>query len=526
MARPRGKRPTSVTVYFSDYDKRWHGYITMGVKPDGSPDRRQRSGKSRDEVAEKIRTLEDQIAAGTTRQPGRRPTVREYLVSWLAQLDLRYKTLEDYTRVAHTHLIPHLGNHRIDALRTDHVKAMLRAVEADLSASAAHRAHRVLRAALADAVREELIPRNVARLVRPPRVEEKEVAPLTVAEVRAVLAEIDRMPRNRGRWLLALTIGMRQGECLALARHRADQPRLSGDLDLAAGTLTVRKKLLRHKWRHGCADPVACARWRHGCAGPGECQPTAERCPKRRVRCRTEPCPVRWAHGCLDPAACPKTLAYACPQRIPKPGCADHRGRKGCPPPCSPGCVGHARSCPQRTGGGLVMEPPKSTAGKRTIALPPPVLAALQRDAAVQSADKAAVGQLWIDSGLVFTTPLGRPIDPRADYQQWRDMLAAAGVAPARLHDARHTAATFLLVLGVDERTVMDVMGWSQKSMLDRYQHVVSELRREAANRVGAMWWPSPNGVSGAGSATDHATIPGQRLSEDNRSMSLTSQNT
>jgi integrase len=40
-----------------------------------------------------------------------------------------------------------------------------------------------------------------------------------------------------------------------------------------------------------------------------------------------------------------------------------------------------------------------------------------------------------------------------------------------RLHDARHTAATVLLLLGVAERTVMGVMGWSNTAMAARYQH-------------------------------------------------------
>lgn len=60
---------------------------------------------------------------------------------------------------------------------------------------------------------------------------------------------------------------------------------------------------------------------------------------------------------------------------------------------------------------------------------------------------------------------------------------------PARLHDARHTAATLLLVKGVDSRTVMALMGWSHVSMTSRYQHVVPELRREAADRMGQVLW-------------------------------------
>lgn len=68
---------------------------------------------------------------------------------------------------------------------------------------------------------------------------------------------------------------------------------------------------------------------------------------------------------------------------------------------------------------------------------------------------------------------------------------------PARLHDARHTAATLLLVQGVDPRVVMDLMGWSHVAMTSRYQHVVPELRRLAAERMTVALW-GDDATSGA----------------------------
>ncbi len=56
-----------------------------------------------------------------------------------------------------------------------------------------------------------------------------------------------------------------------------------------------------------------------------------------------------------------------------------------------------------------------------------------------------------------------------------------------RLHDARHTAATVLLVLGVPERTVMGIMGWSSTAMAARYQHVTDAIRATVANQVGGL---------------------------------------
>jgi integrase len=62
-----------------------------------------------------------------------------------------------------------------------------------------------------------------------------------------------------------------------------------------------------------------------------------------------------------------------------------------------------------------------------------------------------------------------------------------ASVRPARLHDARHTAATMLLVLKVPARAVMDVMGWSQASTATRYQHVPVEVLSNIAGHVGGL---------------------------------------
>ena len=93
---------------------------------------------------------------------------------------------------------------------------------------------------------------------------------------------------------------------------------------------------------------------------------------------------------------------------------------------------------------------------------------------------------LYSGSGRIFASPIGKPIDPRRDWEEWKRVLADAGVRDARLHDARHTAATFLLVAGVDTRTVMDLLGWSQPILTVRYQHVVDELKQEAVVKFAA----------------------------------------
>ena len=75
----------------------------------------------------------------------------------------------------------------------------------------------------------------------------------------------------------------------------------------------------------------------------------------------------------------------------------------------------------------------------------------------------------------------GTPIDPAQDYRERKQLLRTAVVRDVRLHDARHTAATRLLLQGVDIRTVMAIMGWTDLATAQRYVHAVDELRHEAA---------------------------------------------
>jgi integrase len=145
----------------------------------------------------------------------------------------------------------------------------------------------------------------------------------------------------------------------------------------------------------------------------------------------------------------------------------------------------------RQTGRGLVIVRPKSRAGRRVLSLPGPLVVALRTHRAAQVTERKAAGSLWQNEhDLVFTQPNGRPIDPSRDYAQWRRLLQAAGVRRARLHDARHTAASLLLAQGVPARVVMEMLGHSQITLtLGTYSHVAPELQQEAADRMGKVLW-------------------------------------
>lgn len=90
----------------------------------------------------------------------------------------------------------------------------------------------------------------------------------------------------------------------------------------------------------------------------------------------------------------------------------------------------------------------------------------------------------------MFTTSIGTPVDPRNHYRAWKQLLARVGVRDARLHDARHTAATLLLAQGVPARVAMQILGHSaDHADFGAYSHVIPELAREAADSMtNALW--------------------------------------
>jgi hypothetical protein len=62
-----------------------------------------------------------------------------------------------------------------------------------------------------------------------------------------------------------------------------------------------------------------------------------------------------------------------------------------------------------------------------------------------------------------------------------------AAVRDARLHDARHTAATVLLLLGVPLPAVMEIMGWSNSKVAKRYSHVTAAIQNSIASQVNTL---------------------------------------
>ena len=154
-------------------------------------------------------------------------------------------------------------------------------------------------------------------------------------------------------------------------------------------------------------------------------------------------------------------------------------------------CGKKAGYCPQRMQVNEDTDDTKSAAGRRVIGLPASVAQLLRDHKEVQETERRRAAQLWNEGGWVFASPTGRPLNPNTDYHEWKKLLKESGVRNGRLHDARHTAATVLMILGVQERAAMDVMGWATTGMAARYQHVTDPVRADIAKRVGGLIWKS-----------------------------------
>ncbi|MFC9466042.1 tyrosine-type recombinase/integrase [Streptomyces coelicoflavus] len=405
----KSRQPNGASTIFLGKDGRWHGYVTVGVKDDGSPDRRHVGRKTRTAVTKAVRDLEKQRDSTGVRKVGQTWTIETWLTHWVENIaapNVGENTIDGYRVAVYHHLIPGLGAHRLEKLEPEHLERLYRKMQTNGSAAGtAHQVHRTVKTALNEAVRRRHLTINPASVAKAPKVEEEEIEPYTLEEVQRLLAEATKV-RNTARWVIALALGLRQGEVLGLQWE---------DVDFEAGVILVRRGRLRPRYQHGCGDK--CGR---------------------------------------------------------KPG-----------------------YCPQKINVRRETKDTKTRAGKRPIGVPDELLGLLRQHKEKQDRERAVARDLWVEKGYVFTSPTGEPLNPNTDYHRWKDLLKVAGVRDGRLHDARHTAATVLLILGVPEAVVDRIMGWEpgkSARMRRRYQHLTGQVLQQTAAKIGGLLWgPKPH---------------------------------
>ncbi|MFC7793649.1 tyrosine-type recombinase/integrase [Streptomyces cinereoruber] len=372
MAAQRKRNPNGAGTITQRKDGRFQAAVYV-LQPDGTRARKFAYGKTWAECDTKRRALLDKVASGTP-VPTRSAKLSEWLAYWLESVVRPRRKLSTYDKYeAHVrlYLSPMLGTKRLESLSVPDVRRFLLQLEKKTTAATAKESHRVLRTALSAACREELIVRNVAKLVEPPRAAARDLSPWSLDETLDFLGAARRDPLYAA-FVLAIAMGLRRGEIVGLRWN---------DIDLENRVLLVRQQVQR----------------------------------RRGVLYNDET-----------------------------------KGRRS-----------------------------------RAIPLPAMCLAPLRWHRMRQKTTYEAAGTEWTDTGYVFATRTGRPVEPRNVHRSFVRVSEAAGLRPIRLHDARHGCATLLTAAGVAPRVVMEILGHSQISLtMDVYTHVVQDTQREAISHM------------------------------------------
>src|SRR5829696_2582294 len=217
-----GRRGNGEGSIYKRRDGRWVGqYLVYTAK---GPKYRYLYGKTRAAVAEKLTKAMAERDGGLVFEAGKL-TVAQYMDRWLsesARNRLRPKTYKDYAGLTRVHVVPALGHIKLNNLTPLHVQQFYSAkLASGLSKRTVEYLHTVLHAALKQAVRWELVPRNVTESVDPPRPEKKERPTLTLEQARFFL-EASREDRFGALYVLVIQTGMRRGELLGLRWEDVD----------------------------------------------------------------------------------------------------------------------------------------------------------------------------------------------------------------------------------------------------------------------------------------------------------------
>lgn len=472
--QPKG-RPT----IYRGSDGLFHSWPAVGFKPDGTEKRKHVKRKTSDEVKDELDAIQERKKQSAGHL-AKIETLGQWLHHWVHVINLakrdagqmKHTTWVDYESICRVHLIPDLGHWRISGtkrrLEPEHIEAMYAQLGGQgLAASYVGRMHTALNQALRIAYKRGRADRNVIELVDRPTFHAKKIKGVPYQDACKLVGHALK-DELAARWLLAIITGPRQGEVLGIrwSQVHLDPP------GREVPHIKLEKQIQRHKWQHGCPDPVACVKTRKD-AADNPVNP-----------CRTKPCEPAFGHGCNG--GCGKKLARYCPDRKRIGSCYRHVAKDGSPKPCPPlcpsDCTGHASTCPERKDGGLVETDLKTHASEAPMPLGSACTQLLRehRERQIQAGK-------FDEKGYVFPGhKRGTPMDPRQDYSRWQQLLTDAGVGHHRLHAARHTTGSVLSATGADLPMIRDVLRQADTAIAAEYVDFGLEARRDAVDRVAA----------------------------------------
>lgn len=229
VAKRKARGQGEGSIWYDEKRDIWRGAVSLG-----NGKRRQVQGTTKREVNEKLTQIKYDLQRGMVALTDE--TFGGYLADWLIGVEhtVRPTTYQRYARDCRLHIVPELGERPLAKLAPRDLQAFYTAkLKGGLSPRSVGHLHRVIHKALADAMRQEIIPRNVADVARPPHADSPQTRFLRADEARALLRAA-RGDRLEALYVLALTTGARQGELLALQWD---------NVDLERGVMEIRRTI-------------------------------------------------------------------------------------------------------------------------------------------------------------------------------------------------------------------------------------------------------------------------------------------
>ena len=222
-------------------DGRWEARATIAGK------RRSFYADRQSDALKAMRAAQKAADDGNYLEPTR-ITVSTWLDTWLyeyAANTCKPLTLSTYQSRIETHIRPALGKIKLTDLTAAHVQTFYNDLTRNkgLAPKTVNSVHGILHKALKQAVKLRYIGYNPADACDTPRLTQREIKPLSEAEITAFLTELQQSEEPLSRlFRVALFTGMREGEICGLSWDA---------VDFGTGTITVRQQLQKEKKKGG-----------------------------------------------------------------------------------------------------------------------------------------------------------------------------------------------------------------------------------------------------------------------------------
>lgn len=220
-------------------DGKWVAQVEAGYTSSGKRRRIRRVRDTKTAAREALADLiRDRHRLGGLPAELRSQTVAAFLADWLTSVEgtVTVNTLKDYRNNVDRHIVPVVGKVKLARLSPPDVQRVLKKASAKgLAPKTVRNIRQTLHTALNQAMRWQLVERNVAAVVPPPQVQRPDITPLTLPQARRLLNHLEG-DRLKALWTVAIAVGCRLGEALGLRWK---------DVDLEERILYLRKQLRR-----------------------------------------------------------------------------------------------------------------------------------------------------------------------------------------------------------------------------------------------------------------------------------------